>query len=145
MGVRIQNPESRRSEEEVRRAPARSFEDLLVWQKAHAWVLATYRFSEGFPPKETYALASQLRRAAFSVPANIAEGFKKRGTKDKLRYYNIAQGSLEECRYYLILARDLGYGEIAELAEKLEEVSRLLDGYHRKILHAGSQLPNSGF
>ncbi|MBA3850668.1 MAG: four helix bundle protein, partial [Opitutus sp.] len=76
MESRTQNPESRRT-------PAKSFEDLLVWQKAHAWVLGVYRLSEAFPAKESFALTSQLRRAAMSVPANIAEGFKKRGVRDK--------------------------------------------------------------
>lgn len=126
--------ESRIQNSESRRAPARSFEDLVVWQKAHAWVLDVYRFTDRFPPKELYALTSQLRRAAISVPANIAEGFKKRGVRDKLRFFNIAQGSLEECRYYLILARDLGYGDSTELSHRLAEVSRLLDSYHRTIL-----------
>jgi four helix bundle protein len=108
----------------------------VVWQKAHAWVLLVYRLSDLFPSKENYGLTSQLRRAAISVPANIAEGFKKRGVRDKLRYFNIAQGSLEECRYYFILTRDLGYGDTAELGVKLEEVSRLLDAYHRTILNS---------
>ncbi len=130
MESRIQNPESRRT-------AARSFEDLVVWQKAHAWVLLVYRMSEGFPAKENYALTSQLRRAAMSVPANIAEGFKKRGTRDKLRFFNIAQGSLEESRYFLILARDLGYADISDAYAKLEEVSRLLEAYHRTILNSG--------
>ena len=130
MESRIQNPESRRT-------AARSFEDLVVWQKAHAWVLLVYRMSEGFPAKENYALTSQLRRAAMSVPANIAEGFKKRGTRDKLRFFNIAQGSLEESRYFLILARDLGYADIGDAYAKLEEVSRLLEAYHRTILNSG--------
>ncbi len=108
-----------------------------MWQKAHAWVLLVYRMSEGFPVKENYALTSQLRRAAMSVPANIAEGFKKRGTRDKLRYYNIAQGSLEESRYFLILSRDLGYADIQEAYAGLEEVSRMLEAYHRTILNSG--------
>ena len=119
-------------------APARSFEDLIVWQKAHAWVLATYRFSESFPSKETYGLTAQLRRAAVSVPANIAEGFKKVGVADKKRFMNIAQGSLEECRYYLILTRDLGYGDSRQLMSQLEEVSRLLDAYALAIETPGS-------
>lgn len=108
-----------------------------MWQKAHAWVLSVYRISEDFPPKENYALTSQLRRAAMSVPANIAEGFKKRGPRDKLRFFNIAQGSLEESRYFLILARDLGYADVRESQEKLEEVSRLLEAYYRTILNSG--------
>jgi len=68
-----------------------------------------YRCSENFPRKEIYGLTSQLRRSAISIPANIAEGFKKKGKADKFRFMNIAQGSIEECRYYLILAKDLGY------------------------------------
>ena len=120
------------------RAPARSLEDLIVWQKAHAWVLAAYPFSARFPQQEIYALTSQLRRAAISIPANIAEGFKKTGVADKRRFMNIAQGSLEECRYYLILARDLGYGDISQLLPQLEEVSRLLDAYTRAIATPGS-------
>jgi four helix bundle protein len=99
------------------RKPAKRFEDLIVWQKAHQWVLAIYRYSEGLPKQEMYGLTSQLRRAAVSVPANIAEGFKKRGNADKIRFMNIAQGSLEECRYYLILTRDLGYGDNEDLSE----------------------------
>ena len=108
-----------------------------MWQKAHAWVLVVYRLSEIFPAKENYALTSQLRRAAMSVPANIAEGFKKRGPRDKLRFFNISQGSLEESRYFLILARDLGYADTREALEKLEEVSRILEGYYRTILNSG--------
>jgi four helix bundle protein len=76
---------------------ARTFEDLIVWQKAHRFVLAVYRMSQTFPRSEIYGLSSQFRRAAVSIAANIAEGFRKRGKADKLRFYNIAQGSLEEC------------------------------------------------
>ncbi len=130
-GVRSQEPGARR-------APARSFEDLIVWQKAHAFVVAAYRFSDAFPPKEIYALTNQFRRAAVSIPANIAEGFKKTGVADKRRFMNTAQGSLEECRYYLILARDLGYGDDSQLRPQLEEVSRLLDAYTRAIETPGS-------
>ena len=86
---------------------SKTFQDVEVWQRAHKWVLAVYRLTEGFPKQEMFGLTSQLRRAAISVPANFAEGFKKLGIPDKLRFYNIAQGSLEECRYYLILANDL--------------------------------------
>ena len=97
------------------RSPAGTFEDLLVWQKAHQFVLAVYRLSGTFPKDETYGLTSQIRRAAVSISANIAEGFRRRGSADKSRFYNIAQGSLEECRYYLILVRDLEYGETSDL------------------------------
>jgi four helix bundle protein len=118
--------------------PARSFRDLLVWQKAHQFVLGVYAFTGTFPRQETYGLSMQLRRAAVSIPANIAEGFRRRGKADKARYMNIAEGSLEECRYYLILASDLGYGETAKLATALEEVSRMLDAYAAAILTSGS-------
>ena len=116
------------------RAPARTFEDLVVWQRAHQFVLAVYGYSSDFPRTEIYALTSQFRRAAVSIPANIAEGFRKKGKPDKVRFLNIAQGSIEECCYYLILSRDLGYGEGASLRAVLEEVSRMLDAYAKAIL-----------
>ena len=115
---------------------AKRFEDLVVWQKAHRFVLAAYRLTSDFPKSEVYGLSSQLRRAAVSVPANIAEGFRKRGNADKLRFYNIAQGSLEECRYYLILTKDLEYGDVSELTPLLEEVSKLLEAYSRSLRNA---------
>ena len=115
--------------EGCQRAPARTFTDLLVWQKAHAVVLSTYRTSQTFPKQEMYGLTSQLRRAAVSIPANIAEGFRKRGRADKARFYNIAEGSIDEVRYYLILANDLGYTESTTLLRSLDEVSRLLCAY----------------
>jgi four helix bundle protein len=83
------------------RPPARCFQDLIVWQKAHQFVLSAYTYSKGFPDNERYGLTSQLRRAAVSIPANIAEGFKRKTKADKARMLNIAQGSLEECQYYL--------------------------------------------
>jgi len=99
----------------MQRQPARDFQDLIVWQKAHQLVLSIYRISKGFPREEIYGLTSQFRRAAISVPANIAEGFKKKGRLDKVRFMNVAQGSLEECRYYLILSSDLEYGDTKKL------------------------------
>ena len=118
----------------MRRPPARSFQDLIVWQKAHQFVPSTYLFTDGFPKYELFGLSSQFRRAAVSIPANIAEGFKKKGRADKGRFMNIARGSLEECRYYLILARDLGYGTTQELFLQIEEVSRVLESYTAAIL-----------
>src|SRR3954466_11669193 len=97
------------------RVPAKSFEDLIVWQKAHQFVLAVYNYSDYFPQKEIYGLTSQFRRAAISIAASIAEGVQKKGATDEARLINIAQGALEECRYYLILAKDLGYGDHPEL------------------------------
>lgn len=120
------------------RAPATRFEDLVVWQKAHQFVLAVYRLTRTFPRSETYGLTSQFRRAAVSIAANIAEGFRKRGHHDKLRFYNIAQGSLEESRYYLILAKDLEYGDTFTLYKSLEEVSKLLEAYSQAILNSES-------
>ena len=112
---------------------AKTFMDLIVWQKAHAFVLSTYRMSSSFPKTEIHGLISQLRRAAVSVPANIAEGFKKRSSAEKVRYMNIAQGSLEECRYYLILSKDLGYADTEQLHSQLDETGKLLAGYINAI------------
>jgi four helix bundle protein len=108
---------------------SKTFRDVVVWQKAHAFVLGVYRLTEGFPKSEVYGLSSQFRRAAVSIPANFAEGFKKRGKGDKLRFYNIAQGSIEECQYYLILAEDLRYALTEELRQQLDEVARMLESY----------------
>ncbi|HEV2246136.1 MAG TPA: four helix bundle protein [Terriglobia bacterium] len=115
------------------RVPAKSFRDLLVWRKAHEFVLLVYRLTAAFPRAETYGLALQMRRAAVSIPANISEGFVKRGRQDKARYMNIAEGSLEESRYYLILVQDLGYGNTELLMNKLDEVGRLLGAYLRAV------------
>lgn len=125
------------------RKPAKSFQDLIVWQKAHAFVLCVYEATQAFPKTETYGLTSQFRRAAVSIPANIAEGFRKQSEADKGRFLNIAEGSLEECRYYLILARDLAYIEINNLWEMSEEVGRLLNGYRTAILTPNSQIQDS--
>src|SRR5215469_13391279 len=120
------------------RTPARSFRDLVVWQKAHAFVLAVYRYTESFLEREKYGLAHQLRRAAVSIPANIAEGFGKRSRPEKARFLNIAEGSVEECRYYLILSQDLGYGQSESLMRAVEETSKLLNAYAHAILASGS-------
>jgi four helix bundle protein len=122
----------------MEREASKSFEDLVVWQKAHRFVLAIYDYTVPFPKQEMYGLVSQLRRAAVSIPANIAEGFKKRGRADKVRFMNIAQGSAEECRYYLILSTDLHYGECLELKMLLEEVTKLLYAYSQRILSSVS-------
>ncbi|NIM21689.1 MAG: four helix bundle protein, partial [Candidatus Latescibacteria bacterium] len=96
-------------------------------------VLSIYKYTENFPGHEIYGLASQLRRAAVSAPANIAEGFRRHGKQDKKRFLNVSQGSLKECRYYLILAQDLSYGNSLGLIRGLEEISKLLDAYMRSI------------
>jgi four helix bundle protein len=115
-----------------------SFTDLQIWQQAHTFVLAVYKVSDNFPKSELFGLISQFRRAAVSIAANIAEGYKKTGKADKLRFFNIAQGSLEECRYYIILSKDLNYIEIqtnTELVTKIEGVSKLLNAYCQKIVN----------
>ena len=118
---------------EGKRKPTKSYRDLLVWERAHEFVLAVYRYSGKFPRHEIFSLTSQIRRAAMSIPSNIAEGYKRRGKRDKAHFINIAQGSLEEVSYQLILARDLGYGEIGHLWEQYENVSRLLSRYESSI------------
>jgi four helix bundle protein len=123
-------------EQAINRQGAQRFADLVVWQKAHQLVLAIYPESRKFPTAEQYGLTCQLRRAAVSVPSNIAEGFKKRGQADKAHFFNIAQGSLEETRYYLILAADLAYPETQRRMPLVEEVSKLLEAYRNKILTA---------
>jgi len=115
------------------RVMAKSFEDVEIWQRAHGFVLGVYRLSETFPKTEIFGLSSQLRRAAVSVPANFAEGFKKIGKADKLRFFNIAQGSLEECRYYLILARDLGYAAVDGLQSQSVSIGKMLNSYMSAI------------
>lgn len=120
------------------RAAAKTFQDLVVWQRAHQFVLTVYRLTRTFPRSEVYGLTSQFRRAAVSIAANIAEGFRKRGNADKLRFMNIAQGSLEESRYYLILTRDLEYGDVSEAKAIIEETSKLLEAYSRAIRHSES-------
>lgn len=114
-------------------SPAKSFKDLIVWQKAHQLVLAVYQLSQSFPKDELYGLTSQLRRSASSVAANIAEAFKKKSKLDKLRILNIAQGSLSETEYHLLLAGDLKYSEVNRLQVNAEEVSKLLEAYMNAI------------
>ena len=115
---------------------AKTFEDILAWQKAHQFVLNVYRVTPNFPDFERFGLGSQVQRAAVSIAANIAEGFRKLSQADKLRFMNIAQGSLEECRYYCILSRDLGYvnNDTYELlSSSVNETSLLLNLYVKGI------------
>lgn len=117
--------------------PSKNFTDLLVWNKAHQLVLEVYRMTKNFPIEERFGLCSQFQRAAISIPANIAEGYKKLGRADKLRFMNIAQSSLEECRYYTILSRDLSYinqEEYNSLIMRLEETSKFLNSYIKGLI-----------
>ncbi|MBL7862382.1 MAG: four helix bundle protein [Cyclobacteriaceae bacterium] len=115
------------------RIAAKSFKDLIVWQKAHQLVLSIYKVTKDFPREEMYGLTSQLRRSAVSVAANIAEGFKKRGYADKLKFMNTAQGSLSETSYHLLLANDLEYTKAGGLLNNADEVGRLLEAYMKGI------------
>jgi four helix bundle protein len=120
--------------------PAKTFQDLIVWKNAHQWVLDTYALTKTFPKEELFGLTSQLRRAAVSITANIAEGFNRRTANDKARFYNIAQSSLEECRYYLILAKDLQLGDCQKLMKDLEVVSKMLTKYYSSVCRDISEI-----
>ena len=98
------------------------FENIIAWQKAHAFTIFVYQITKQFPQDELFALTSQFRRAAVSIEANIAEGCKKLSKADKLRFLNISEGSLEECRDYIVLSRDLDYISI-DVFEELKELS----------------------
>jgi len=103
------------------------FRDLEVWQKAHQLVLAVYRMTKDFPADERYGLVSQMRRAAVSVPANIAEGFKRLGKAEKVRFYNIGEASLEELKYFFILSKDLAYiSDNEQMMDNAETISKML-------------------
>jgi four helix bundle protein len=86
-----------------------NYKDLKVWEKAHQFTLNVYGLSKLFPKEEIYSLTSQLRRAASSVPANIAEGCGKNTQPDFARYLNTALGSANEAEYFILLSKDLGY------------------------------------
>ena len=113
------------------------FQHIVAWQKAHQFVLLVYRTTKSFPDFEKFGLSSQFQRAAVSIPANIAEGYRKISRADKLRFFNIAQGSLEECRYYIILSKDLDYIDHESyniLATTIEETSKTLNAYCKGVI-----------
>ncbi len=120
------------------RPAAKTFRELVVWQKAHEYVLAVYAFTARFPKSETYGLSLQMRKAAVSIAANIAEGFRRHGKADKVRFLNTSESSLEESRYYLILSEDLNYGETGKLQESANQISRLLSAYAKAIRDSSS-------
>ena len=119
-----------------------SFEDLMVWQKTHSFVLSVYKITASYPKEELFGLTSQFRRAAVSIAANIAEGYKKKGVKDKLRFYNTSQGSLEECKYYLILSQDLNYAKTDSLRADIDEIGKMLESY-MNAMRKNNDLGNS--
>jgi four helix bundle protein len=106
-----------------------TFQSLEAWKYAHALVLQVYQMTQKFPPEERYGLVSQMRRAVVSIPANVAEGFKRQGIREKVRFYNIAEGSLEELKYYLILSQDLDYlADCSDILVQADNTGRLLYG-----------------
>jgi len=114
----------------------RDFKELKVWEKAHQWVLEIYRATGSFPTEERFSLIPQLRRAAASVPANIAEGCGRGSDREFARFLSIAAGSACEAEYHLVLARDLGYLDEAthgELDQKVNEVKRMLNTFVQKL------------
>jgi four helix bundle protein len=116
------------------KTPAKTFQDLIAWQKAHQFVLAVYHYTANFPESEKDGLTALCRRAATGVAAHIAEGFARKSKADKARYLTMAQAAVDESFYYLILAQDLGYGDNEALTEQLTEVRKLLADYTAVIL-----------
>ena len=115
-----------------------SFKDIKAWQFAHQFVIDVYKHTREFPEAERFGLCSQFQRAAVSIAANIAEGYKKLSKPDKLRFFNISQGSLEECRYYILLSKDLGYinnDSFENLDAEIEKVSRYINAYCKGIIN----------
>jgi four helix bundle protein len=113
-----------------------SFKDLIVWQKSHQLVLAIYTITKTFPKEEIFSLTNQVRRASVSIAANISEGYKKKTIPNKLNFINIAEGSLEEVKYYITLSKDLKYIDeknYEQLYNYAEEVGRLISGYEKAI------------
>ena len=106
-----------------------SFEQLEVWQASHKLALEIYKMSSKFPDNERYGLTSQIRRSAVSIPANIAEGFTRLGRNDKIHFYNMAQSSLQETKYYLILTKDLKFDtNNCEPWPLTEQIGKMLNG-----------------
>lgn len=112
------------------------FTELKVWQRSHQLVLGVYRLTKKFPVDERYGLLSQLRRAVFSVPTNIAEGSKRQGSQDYARFLNIAEGSLAETEYLLMVARDLGYVEPQQtdaIMREIHEIAGMLNNLRTRV------------
>lgn len=112
-----------------------TFKDLLVWQKAHELTILIYTTTKDFPTEERYGLVSQMRRAAVSVASNIVEGFRRKSLKDSINFYNIADASLEELKYQILLCFDLhlvGEYNFKKLMNLAEETSKMLYGWIKK-------------
>jgi len=118
------------------------YQRLTAWQAAHELALVTYRVTDAFPKHELYGLTSQLRRAAFSVAANIAEGAAKRGNGEFRRFLDIAIGSLSEISYGTLLAKDLGILKpetASEIEGHRERASKLTWGLYKSVSRNGKQ------
>ena len=114
----------------------KSFRDLELWKKARAVVLEVYRVTNPFPRREQFGIVSQLRRAAYSIPANIAEGHGRRSTKELIQFLAVANGSLEELRYFLELSRDLSYlspADFVNLEKELKAVAQMLEALTQSL------------
>lgn len=114
----------------------KEFYDLEAWKKAHSLVIAIYNVTKLFPPSEKYGLSSQIRRAAFSITANIAEGFSRYHYKDKINFYYHSRGSASEVQNFLLIAKDLKYlstDRINRLMEDLTEIKKMINGLIRSI------------
>ena len=112
---------------------AKDYKDLQVWQKAHQLVLQVYQHTAAFPLEEKYGLVNQFRRAAKSIAANIVEGFTRITAKDKIRYYGMAMGSIQECRYFSFLCTELTYADMNLLEDEFRHLSILLKKYMDRI------------
>ena len=118
----------------------KSFTDLITWQKGHQLVIAVYKATNEFPKKEVFALTNQMCRCVVSVTSNIAEGFSRKGTKEKIQFYYMSLGSVTELQNQLLIARDIGYlpGEkFNNLAGQTIEVSKLINGLIRSLKKSG--------
>lgn len=113
-----------------------NYKDLKVWEKAHGFTLRIYEMTKAFPKEEIYSLTNQVRRAAASIPANIAEGCGKNSKLDFANFLNIALGSANESEYYLLLSRDLNYlkeEDFAELLKTINEIKAMLIALITKV------------
>ena len=122
--------------------PVGGYKDLLVWQKGIKVVKDIYRLTRDFPQDEKWGLVSQMRRAAVSIPSNIAEGQARRTTKDFIQFISIAEGSVAEVDTQLIIAYELGYCDrsiVEPIAEMLEELRKMLNSLRRKLSEKGSE------
>lgn len=118
----------------MERGTAKDFRYLPVWQRAHQFVLAVYNYSDYFPTKEAHGLTPRFRLAAANIPVALIQSLREEDEAARAKLMAAARGSLEECRYYLILARDLGYGDHPELLPQLDELSGLLGEYAAALL-----------